>query len=153
MKRVAALLAALLTLAILTACGGGDTGTEGNDLEGSESSESSEGKYEREYRVPEDIIAKLQAGGIDCEPDEEGATSTAYSLRGISCTSTTDPDVYYTADVYGSEAQMEEAKVLLVEMQPGIEFLFGRGWSVSIPFETGPEEVKKIMGSGELVGG
>lgn len=113
-----------------------------------------DGDWEREYHSPEDIIAKLNAAGVQCET-EDPARSTAYSLRGQFCYVNEARDEGYSVDVYGSGAQQGEAHVHYQQdtSWAGTTFVWGTGWSVSVPFESDGSEVVEILGGEVEVAG
>ncbi|MGZ5374403.1 MAG: hypothetical protein ACXWDK_09040 [Aeromicrobium sp.] len=127
---------------LLAACG---SGAEKVAAKGS-SETSSAPEWKREYRSPGDIIEKLRAGGVDCEPDGDPG-ATAYSLRKEDCTVPGgDGTEFYSVDVYGSSEQQDEAQTYLVDANPGVAFVWGTGWSISIPFESDGSTVVDIVG-------
>jgi hypothetical protein len=151
---------AIATLALLAGCGGSgddagagepepvpqsaEAATEPQD-EASEPMPPDGQEWAPEYETPEDVIAALQAGGVECEPGEV-MSPTAASKASQDCYVNADETDFYDIDVYASPAQQGEAQVYFSDVNPGSTYVWGTGWSVKVPTNSDGSEVVGILG-------
>ena len=143
---------ATAALLLLSGCGGATGATEGSGAVQGEASagagaggSDAGGGWTREYRAPEDILKALWAAGVECRT-ESASAPTMYSLRSQFCYMSTDRTEGYTASVYGSAEQQGKAQVYLTKQNPGVQYVWGTGWSVSLPFDSDGSEVVGAIG-------
>lgn len=140
-----AMLAALFTFSTLAGCGADAEPEPATSAAPVESSPPDGMEWEAAYPDPAAMLDELRAGGVECETESE-QTASAYSDLTLFCYTVETRDDGYQLDTYASAEQQGDAHVYLSDLNPGVRYVWGTGWSVRLPKASDGSEVVATLG-------